>query len=851
MREPHPQLVHEYWNLPAAELLGVLASSVDGLAPAEAERRLRRYGMNTVQVARRLSLLQAVFRQVLSPLVLIVLLAVAVSALLREWNDVAVLLVIIFIGVVISALQEYRAGRAAAELHDRLARSVTVVRAGQQQRISAARLVPGDVILLPAGAVVAADGVLLAADRCTANEAMLTGESLPVEKQVGVTPVNATPAQRFNCLLAGTNLLSGSAQLLVTATGRTTQLGTIAASLAERRPESAFERGIRRFGTVLTQVMLVLVLVVFTVNVIQQKPVAEALLFAVALAVGISPELLPAVIGINLADASQRMAQAGVLVRRLTAIENLGAIDVLCTDKTGTLTEGRVRLTSADNLDGRPDQQILQWAVTNASARSQTENPLDRAILAAAPDTALTVLAEVPFDFVRRRISVVTEHSGGPLLICKGALEPLLPVCSSLRRADGDHALDSHARAQLLEQLAQAGTGGTRLVGLAVRRLTEPWQAGPQLERELTLVGVLGFADALKSDSAAVVAALQARSVTVKIISGDNRFVTAQIAGAAGISTSAAVTGSELASLSTGAFDHLVDRTSVFAEIDPRQKEQIILALRRRGRVVGFLGDGVNDTPALHAADVGISVEGAADAAREAADIVLTRSDLGQLETGIVLGRKTFANTMKYLYITTSANFGNMVSMAFSSAVLPFLPLLAKQILLNNILSDVPSLALSNDRVDEEATVRPTQWAIGSLVQFMLLFGLISSVFDLLTFALMIEYFHLAAGPFRTVWFIESLLTELAVVFVFRTHRPLWRSRPSRLLVVGSVLTAVIAVLLPFSPWAAALGFAAVGAAPILTAFGLTIGYTLVTEAAKQRFFRTGRPSSLQPNSAQ
>ncbi|HRD94883.1 MAG TPA: HAD-IC family P-type ATPase, partial [Rubrivivax sp.] len=735
----------------------------------------------------------------------------------------------------------------------------TLLRDGEPRTLPSSRVVPGDVVLLSAGSLIPADGVVLESKDCFVNQAVLTGETFPVEKAAGVAAAAASLAGRGNCVFMGTSVSSGTARMLVVQTGRDTAFGQIAGKLALRPPLTEFERGIQRFGCLLTRIMLVMVVAVLAVNILRARPPIDSLLFALALAVGLTPELLPAIVSITLSHGAQRMARLGVIVRRLNSIENLGSMDVLCTDKTGTLTQdkiflerhtdvfgtltmGMVALDRAVDLAGQPSAEVLRLAATNAHWQAGLANPLDEALVAAARTAGLDLGAvhkvdEIPYDFVRKRLSVVAADAAGRCtLITKGALDPVLAVCTTAGAAQAP--LDAAMR-QRIDDLVQAWSHqGCRVLGVATAPVAP--RHGPYTradEQGLNFVGFLLFLDPPRPDARQTLGDLARRGVQVKIITGDNARVARHVAQTVGLADPALITGRELDEMGDEALMHTARHTGVFAEVDPKQKERIILALRKTGHVVGYMGDGINDALALHAADVGISVDTAVDVAKEAADFVLLRKDLGILRLGIDEGRKTFANTLKYILTTISANFGNMVSMAVASVFLPFLPLLASQILLNNFLSDIPAATIAGDRVDPEMVATPRRWDTAFIRDYMLRFGLLSSVFDLLTFGTLLWVFQAAPQAFRTGWFIESLLTELAVALVVRTQRPCHRSRPGNGLLITTALVMAAALALPYLPIGALLGFVPLPAPLMFALIALTAVYVVAVEVAKKSFY--------------
>ncbi|GIW29680.1 MAG: magnesium-translocating P-type ATPase [Meiothermus sp.] len=833
-----------YW---AEELEGLwtrLESQPSGLSPTEALRRLQQWGANTLQTRRRSTALSVFLNQFKSPLVLILVFAASISALVQEWVDAWIVLLIVLGSALISFVQEYSASRAVQRLLARVQVRVSVLRGGQIQRIPAEEVVPGDVVLLSAGTLIPADGRVLEAKDFFVSQSALTGETFPVEKRPGVVLPEASLGERNNCVFMGTNVRSGTARMLVVETGVRTAFGQIADRLALRPPETEFERGIRQFGFLLTQVMLLMVLLVFAVNVFGEKPPVDSLLFAIALAVGLTPELLPAIIGVNLAKGAQRMARQGVIVRRLSAIENLGSMDVLCTDKTGTLTKGVVRLDAALDAWGQSSPQTLRYAFWNAYFQTGLTNPLDQAVIEAAAQAGLDAagvqkIDEIPYDFSRKRLSVVVEQAGERYLVTKGALEQLLEVSSQLEENGRVRPLEDSDQEHLEALYSRYSEQGYRVLGLAYKPAAAQQAVfGHNDEQGLVFVGFLLFFDPPKPGVQDTLARLAHLGIDLKIITGDNRKVAVHLATQIGMQVQGLLTGRELATLPDEALWHQAERCNLFVEVDPSQKERLILALQKTGHVVGYMGDGINDAPALHAADVGISVDQAVDVAKEAADLVLLEPNLDVLREGIEEGRKTFANTLKYIFTTTSANFGNMFSMAGASAFLPFLPLLAKQILLNNFLSDLPAVGLATDNVDREWLEKPHRLDMRFIRNFMVVFGLISSIFDYLTFGLLLWVFRATPEVFRTGWFMESLLTELLVALVIRTRRPFFQSQPGRLLLGSTLLLTVLAVLLPYLPFSAAFGFVPLSPALLLGLLGLTLLYVFLVELAKHVFYR-------------
>ncbi len=833
-----------YWGRPTADLLSALRSSPDGLSTAEAQARLRQAGPNVLKPRRHENALRSFVAQFTSPLVLILIFAAVISAIAGEWTDAGIVVVIVVASAVLSFSQEYAASHAVEKLRAQVTIKATVLRDGTPQSVPTEEVVPGDIVLLSAGSLIPADGIVLEAKDFFVNQAVLTGETFPVEKKPNPVDARAGMPERTNTVFMGTSARSGSARALIVQTGAGTAFGRIAERLTLRPPETEFERGIRRFGYLLTQIMTVLVLAVFAINVILAKPPIDSLLFAIALAVGIAPELLPAIISINLSIGAQGMARRGVIVRQLNAIENLGSMDVLCTDKTGTLTEGVVHLDGALDVLGRPSDDVLRWAYLNAAFQTGLANPLDEAILAQPhPDTTgMDKLEEIPYDFIRKRLSVVVDSDPGtdikPLLITKGALDNVVAICTRVRVGGTVVPLDREHHAAIDARYAEWSAQGHRVLGIAVRDV--PRLAAYTVdsdECDMIFAGFLLFFDPPKPDARATLAALSQLGVQVKIITGDNRLVARHVAEIIGLPADSILPAGEMEELRDEALWNVAEHITIFAEVDPNQKERIILALRKMGHVVGYMGDGINDAPALHAADIGISVEQAVDVAKEAADFVLLRRDLGVLRAGIEEGRRTFANTLKYIFTTTSANFGNMFSMAGASLFLPFLPLLAKQILLNNFLSDFPAMGIAGDNVDEDMVAKPHRWNIRFIRDFMIIFGLVSSVFDYATFGLLLLVVRATERQFQTGWFIESLLTELVIALIVRTRRPFFRSRPGTLLWTSTLVVSLITLAVPYLPFGDILGFTPLPIWVMAALIGLTVLYVAAAEVAKKFFY--------------
>ncbi len=830
----------KYWSMSSIDALSSLKSNPAGLTDAESSVRLKQYGENTIKAQGKTAPFVLFLNQFKNPIMIILIIATVISGLTGDWLDSLIIMAIVIASVVLSFLQEYSASKAIEELRSRIQLKSTVLRSGKPVEIPTHLLVPGDIVTLSAGSLIPGDGLILQCDDFFVNQSILTGEAFPVEKNT--TPVSevATLADRANCVFTGTNVYSGSATIVVTQTGASTEFGKIAKQLTLRPPENEFERGVRHFGYLLTQIMLILTLIVFAINVIFQKPAIDSLLFSVALAVGITPQLLPAIINITLSKGSRTMVKEGVIVRRLTAIENFGSMDVLCTDKTGTLTEGVVRLNNAVDAEGKTSDSVFRLAYLNSSLQTGLVNSLDKAIIAyqALDISTITKQDEIPYDFSRKRLSIIVNDGHECTMITKGALSHILDICNQVQIDSNIQSLDAIFLDHIEKRFEVWSDQGYRVLGIAQKTVPAKAQYPIVDEQAMIFVGFLLFYDPPKADVIQTIADLGKLGVQLRIITGDNKLVAMHTANTVGLEVRNPLTGAELMKLNDEALWNVIETTNLFTEVDPNQKERIILALKKKNHVVGYMGDGINDAPALHAADVSISVNTAVDVAKEAADFVLLEKSLDVLKRGIELGRVTFANTLKYIYITTSANFGNMFSMAGASLFMPFLPLLPKQILLINFITDFPALTLASDSVDPEMVSQPHRWNIKFIRNFMFTFGLISSAFDYMTFAVLLVGFRAQEEAFQSGWFILSILTELMVLLVMRTQKPFFKSKPAPTLLYSSIGVAAITLILPYLPMKNILNIAPIPPAILFSLLGVAVAYIISTEIAKRVFYR-------------
>ncbi|RUT14653.1 hypothetical protein DSM107010_01990 [Chroococcidiopsis cubana SAG 39.79] len=829
-----------FWSIPTADLLKELQTTSQGLTKAEAKQRLMQYGFNLIKPKRRADTLTLLLAQFQSPIVLILIFAAGLSFFVHDHVDGSIILGIVGVSGLLGFWQERRAANAVEKLLAIVRAEVSVRRDGDCQTIPVEEIVPGDITILNAGGTIPGDCLILKSKDLFVDEAALTGETYPVAKNTGILPIETPLGQRTNLLFMGTHVVSGTAEAVVVRTGKYTEFGQVSERLQLRAPETDFEQGIRHFGYFLMEVTLMLVIAIFAINVYLARPILDAFLFSLALAVGLTPQLLPAIISVNLAHGARRMARQRVIVKRLAAIENFGSMNVLCSDKTGTLTEGVMQIHSALNVYGNENQEVLFYGYLNAFYETGYVNPIDEAIRSHYQFdlSGYQKLDESPYDFIRKRLSVLVATNSTHLLVTKGALKNVLAVCSSVQCPNGSIGDITPLLKSIQQRYEEFGKQGFRILGIAYRDLGSTTNITKDLETEMTFLGFLLFADPAKIGITGTIQHLENLGVSLKIITGDNQRVAANIAQEIGMTNPDILTGLDLHQTSDAALLKRVNEVNIFAEVEPNQKERIILALKKAGNVVGYMGDGINDASALHVADVGISVNSAVDVAKEAADIVLLEKDLGVLVQGVQEGRTTFANTLKYVFMATSANFGNMFSMAGASLFLPFLPLLPKQILLTNLLTDFPEMTIATDSVDRDMVSKPRRWNIRFIRNFMLVFGLISSVFDYLTFGTL--WFILRATPdrFRTGWFVESVISAAAIVLVIRTRKPFFKSQPSRYLSITTLATVAITSILPYIPVARFLGFQPLPASFLLLLGAIVTIYIVTADKIKQVFYQ-------------
>lgn len=820
--------IESFWTKSLQELYVQLKTSSQGLTSEEARSRLLLQGPNQLHDNRGVVIGEIIWNQIKSPLVLLLLLAVIISFFVGDWKDGLIILIILLTGAGIGAWRESQVQLILEKLKETLAPQAKVIRDNREVIVYSEVVVPGDVITLSAGDLVPADVSIIEAQDCYVNEASITGESFPVIKIPG------SVGERRNVMFLGSHVQTGMAKCLVVNTGPATLFGALAESVQKAGPQTDFDRNITDFGYMMIKIMLIIVIIVFGVKSLTSGITIESLMFSVALAVGLSPELLPLIINYDLAVGAGRLAKKGLLVRHPKALENLGAVDVLCSDKSGTITEGIVDFEGAFDAEGKRSAEVLEYAWLNASLQTGMENPMDNILRSQLQQTDNEVkkIAEIPYDFKRKRLSVIIEKEKQRMIITKGAFDKVLEICSEDREGN---KLDIERITKLKVLFEDWSNRGARVLGLSFKEVITDFPHERTLESEMRFFGFLVFIDKPKEHIISALNELKELGIAIKIISGDNTLVTKAIAKVVGLDPEKCITGNELDNISDEALPQRANEIQLFTQVDPHQKERIVTALRKAGHTVAYMGDGINDVSAMHASDSSISVDSAVDVAKSTADMVLLEKSLELVKFGIKEGRVTFHNSMKYINITMSANFGNMISMAVASLLLPFLPLLASQILLNNLLSDVPFLGIAKDNVDHQLIEKPTKWNLQTILKYMIIFGLISTFFDLLIFYALLKHFKVSISEFRTTWFVASLLTELSIVIILRTKGPVTLSRPSNLLIFLILMMSIVAVSIPLIPGAQVLGFTPLNANLLSFIVFIIMAYLLTTEVIKRR----------------
>ena len=826
-----------FWQAPPSELLQKLDTSVNGLTDKEAETRLQRYGPNSLKKQKSSGGFVLFFSQFKSPIILILLFAAGISLFLLDSTDALIIFVIVFLSSLLGFWQEHQASNSIKRLLAMIRITVPVIRDKVQNNVASENIVPGDVVILSAGSKIPADCSILESKDLFVNEAVLTGETYPVEKTTGIVSRDTPISKRTNSLFMGTSVVSGSGKALVVKTGQETEFGKISDKLRLRAPETEFERGVKRFGYFLMQITLVLVIAIFAINVFYSRPVLESLLFALALAVGLTPQLLPAIISVNLSHGARRMATHKVIVKRLSSIENFGSMNILCSDKTGTLTEGLVRIRSSLDTSGNENEKVLLYAYLNAFYETGFTNPIDEAIRIHQKFdlSGYTKLDEVPYDFNRKRITILISKEKKHFMVSKGALMDILAICSLAETPQGIVEM-SQVKDSLVRRFEELSQQGLRVLGISYKETNSATMTKVD-EVGMTFLGFLVLHDPLKDGIVDTIKSLKNLGISLKVITGDNKLVASSLGSQIGLSSTKILTGMELSHLSDEALYQQVNNIDIFSEVEPNQKERIVMALKISGNVVGFIGDGINDSPSLHAADVGISVDSAVDVAKESADIVLLERNLDVLVEGVREGRRTFANTLKYVFMATSANFGNMFSMAGASVFLSFLPGLPKQILLTNLMTDFPEMTISTDNVDKEAVDRPRRFDNKFIRKFMIIFGILNSASDFVTFGVLLAL-GVTVEQFRTGWFIENVVSACLVVLVVRTRKPLFKSRPSKYLLLATLVVICTVIVLPYTLLGKEFGFVSLPTLILGIIMMVIAAYIVAVEATKRLFYR-------------
>jgi P-type Mg2+ transporter len=819
------------------QLLAELRTGATGLTAARAAELLeaQKHALKTPPRWRRN--LKLLLRQYTNPLVLLLVGAVVVSAVLGQTTDVLIIGSILLATGLLGFWQELGADRAVEKLQQMLQLTCRVLRDGQEMEVPANEAVPGDIILFAAGDIIPADCRVMETNEMHVNESAMTGESFPIEKFAGVVADDSATTEKTNCLWKGSSIVTGTGKAVVVHTGLDTLFGEMAQSLSHAE-ESAFEKGIRKFGYFLMQVTLFLCVFILCVNIYFHKPLFDSLLFSLAIAVGMAPELLPAIMTFAMSVGAKNMLAKKVIVKKLSSIFNFGEVGVLCTDKTGTITQGIIEVDAIVDAADHPSDKAKLYACINAVFQNGFGNPIDAAMRKIPADlTGCGKVDEIPYDFMRKRLTIVFRNADGLFMTTKGAVNNILDLCTSVEYADGRVLPIAECLPQIRKTYEAYCNSGLRAIAVAGKSVQSDSVTHAD-EADLVFLGLVLLRDPLKANIGDALDKLRGLHVGVKIITGDNRFIAAYTAAQIGIPTPNILTGGEMNKMVPEALMVKARTTDVFAEVEPSQKEQIIKALQKSGLVVAYMGDGINDVAAIHAADVGISIDNAVDVAKQAADFVLLENDLSVLADGIHEGRKTFLNTLKYVFINTGATFGNMFSVAGSSLLLPFLPMLPKQILLTNFITDFPFMAVASDNVDEDGLKVPGKWDLKFIRKFMVIFGLHSSLFDFATFFFQRNYLHLEPAAFQTGWFVESCITQLIILFIIRTRKPFFRSRPGKWLMIISAMAALVVLVLPVIPAGAWFGLVIADSAQILGITIIIVVYAVTADLLKRVSFR-------------
>lgn len=836
--------MEKFWSYDVDEVLKTIETSKNGLSTEQANERIEKLGQNLFEEKKSASKLMVFINQFKNPITMILIFAAILSIFLKDYSDGIIILIIIMISALLSYNHESKANDAVKKLLSTVSVASAVLRDGKFQELDNSKLTIGDVISVKTGDMIPADCLLIEENSLSMDESSLTGETFPVEKNVGKLEEKTALSQRKNSLWMGTHVISGSGKAVIVNLAKDSEFGKITESLDETETDTDFERGIKDFGNLILQVTTILIGLIFLFNIILNKPFLESFMFALALSVGLTPQMLPAIISVNLSQGAKRMSAQGVIVKKLNSIENFGSMTVMCSDKTGTITKGQVKLESAMDNTGKKSETLVKLAAINSYFQEGYTNPIDQAILDENKNdfTKYEKLFEIPYSFENKLLSVTVntnnDLSDKNIMITKGALTSVINVCSTYQDESGNSGNIEEIKSEIMDLFEKYSSQGYRILGLAYKNIDQETDVSKQKAENMIFRGLLLFIDPLKDDIKDVIEQMNSLGVSLKMITGDNHLIAKNIGSKVGLNPDKILLGEDLNSYSLSQLNKKIMDIDIFAEISPNQKEKIILAYKQAGEIVGYMGDGINDAPAIKQADVGISVDTAADTAKDAASIVLLENSLKVLVSGIKEGRRTFINTLKYIFVATSANFGNMFSMAGASLFLKFLPLLPKQILLTNLFTDFPSLQIASDSVDEDWLQSPVTWDMKFIKRFMIIFGITSSVFDYLTFVVLLLLFKANEQFFQTGWMLESVISAMVVMLIVRTKRPVIKSKPSNKLLLAIFLVAIALIAIIYSPINTYLGLIALPAQALLSMLAISLIYALTAEIFKKQFYK-------------
>ena len=832
-----------FWSYAKEDVFKQLNTSENGLTHDEAMERIETYGKNTLKEEKSSSKILVFLSQFKSPITLILIFAAILSIFTKDYSDGFIILIIIMISSFLSYLNESHAQDAVKKLLSSVSVTSTVLRDGKFQEIDNADLTLGDIIKVATGDMIPADCLLIDVNSLATDESSLTGETFPVEKSLKVLDATTSLSHRENSLWMGTHVISGSGLAVIVNLARNSEFGKITASLSQKDSDTDFERGIKDFGNLILRVTILLICLIFLFNIILNKSFLESFMFALALSVGLTPQMLPAIISVNLSKGAKRMSDEGVIVKKLNSIENFGSMTVMCSDKTGTITKGKVKLDYAVNYKGDADKDLINLASLNSYFQEGYKNPIDEAILDenTTDFSPYKKLFEIPYSFENKILSVglKKEAENKNIMVTKGAFENILAVCKTYEKADQSLSPIDEIKNQATNLFNKYSAQGYRVLGLASKVLGDGENIKEEKAFDMVFKGLLLFIDPLKDDVKDVISEMDRLGVSLKMITGDNKEIAKNIGSQIGLDPRKILSGEDLKDYSLSQLNKIVQDVDIFAEISPNQKEKIIMAYKEAGEIVGYMGDGINDAPAIKQADVGISVNTAADTAKDAASIVLLQNNLNVLLSGIKEGRRTFINTLKYIFIATSANFGNMFSMAGASLFLKFLPLLPKQILLTNLFTDFPSLQIASDSVDKAWLENPVKWDMKFIKKFMIIFGITSSIFDYLTFFVLLAIFKADESLFQTGWMLESVISAMVVMLIVRSARPVLKSKPSKKLILAIVFVSLILIAIIYSPLNTYLGLRSLPIKALISMFGISLAYAITAEILKKKFYQT------------